>query len=442
MQKKMNEVQKLLTDIESSLNWGDSSGWSPYDFEKLSDLIFENTKNSISSNTLERIWGRIPYRSMPSDMTLNILSQFLGFDDFRGFLSGYKENPGFTKIQKHPKAVSRKFWPSLGTRTSAIFVLGTILILIVVIAMSYNSNIDPNDFYFTSRKVTSGLPNSVIFEYRADKAPAGAKVEIQQSWDARKRQEVSITDSLATAIYYQPGFFKSKLVVDNQIVKEHDILIPSDGWSASTEKEGSSLYFEKSKIEGDTAISVSKELLLQNGIDANFSKVIVDYRLVENFDGLRLDDLNFSVTIKNELNGSQNLCQKMAIVLLLGGQIISIPLSKLGCISELELWLLDKMISGKNRDMSRFGVDLNDWVTLDLTSQNDKMTLFVNGEEAINLPLVGKINRFYGFVFRFDGIGGIRKLKLSNSKRNYLDLDYTREPQANQDTVFNNKESL
>lgn len=76
--------------------------------------------------------------------------------------------------------------------------------------------------------------------------------------------------------------------------------------------------------------------------------------------------------------------------------------------------------------MSRFGVDLNDWVTLDFASQNDKIILFVNGEEAINLPLVGKINRFYGFVFRFEDIGSVRKLRLSNSKRNYLDLDYIR----------------
>ena len=155
--------------------------------------------------------------------------------------------------------------------------------LIAIMAMSHklsSEEVDPNNFYLTSRKATEGFPNSVIFEYRADNAPAGAKVEIQQSWDAGKRQEVSISDSLSTSIYYHPGFFKSKLVVGCQIVKEHDILIPSDGWSVSTEKDGSPLFLEKPDFLGDSAISVSKELLSKNGIDASLSEVKVDYRLV------------------------------------------------------------------------------------------------------------------------------------------------------------------
>ena len=301
MKEKNKDVQKLVATIEHSLNWGDSSSWSSYDYEKLSELILASTKTSISSNTLKRIWGRITYSSTPSDVTLNTLSQFLGYNDFRGFLAAFKEKPLPVQVKKDIKITIRSFWPLIKTRPSMMFATGAIFMLIVIIVMSYKFvkvNLNPNDFYLTSRKVTKGLPNSVIFEYRANNAPAGTKVEIQQSWDARKRQEVSIADSFATSIYYHPGFFKAKLVVADQIVKEHDILIPSDGWLASTEKDGKPLYFEQSDIVKDAAISVSKNQLLQNGINANLSGVKVDYRLVENFEGLRLDDLKFSVSIK------------------------------------------------------------------------------------------------------------------------------------------------
>ena len=123
------------------------------------------------------------------------------------------------------------------------------------------------------------------------------------------------------------------------------------------------------------------------------------------------------------MNGGQNVCQNTAIILLLEGQVISIPLSKLGCMSELELWFLDKTISGKNKDMSKFGVDFKDWVTVKFVSENNKIAIIVNGEEAIDLNLNGKINKFYGFIFRFEGTGSIRDLNLSNSKRTYLDLE-------------------
>ncbi len=428
MQVKNKDVQKLIADIERNLNWGNSSDWSSYDFDKLSELILENTKTSISSNTLKRVWGRIAYSSTPSDVTLNTLSQFLGHEDFRGFLATTKEEPVPVKVEKEREGRGRSFWPPFGAKPSVIFMSGAIFMLIATIAMSYkfsSEKVDPNNFYLTSRNVTKGLPNSVIFEYRADNAPAGAKVEIQQSWDASKRQVVSISDSLATSIYYHPGFFKSKLVVGGQIVKEHDILIPSNGWSASTEKDGSPLLFEKSDILGDSAISASNELLSKNGIDASLSGVKVDYRLVQDFDGLRLDDLNLSVTVKNDVIGGQNVCQNTSITLLLEGEAISIPLSKLGCMSELELWFFGRTISGKNRDMSKFGVDFNDWVTVNFTSKNNNMSVLVNGEEAINLPLGGKINKFYGFVFSFEGTGSIRDLKLSNSKKVYLDEDYS-----------------
>ena len=440
MQEKNQDIQGLVASIEHSLNWGNSAGWSSYDYEKLSELILEKTKTSISSNTLKRVWGRITYSSKPSDVTLNTLSQFLGYDDFRGFLATIKEKSLPVEVKKKSKKSTRSFWPPFGARPAVIFSAGAIFMLIAIIVMSYTfakKNIDPDNYYFTSRKVTEGLPNSVIFEYRAKDAPAGAKVEIQQNWDTRKRQEVSITDSLATAIYYHPGFFKAKLVVGDQIVKEHDILIPSDGWCATTERGGRPLYFEQSEIAMDTAVAVSKELLLQNGVDAKLSGVKVNYRWVENFDGLRIDDLNFSVTIKNDVNGGQNVCQKTSIILLLEGQVISIPLAKLGCMSELGLWFFDRTISGKNRDMSNFGVDFSDWVKVDCISKNNDLVLFVNGEEAISLPLAGKINKFYGVSISFEGTGSIKNLNVSNSKRTYLTLDYAKSIQTSLDANFN-----
>ncbi len=48
-----------------------------------------------------------------------------------------------------------------------------------------------------------------------------------------------------SAIYYYPGFFRTKLIVGNTIVKTHDLQISSDGWLALVEQEPVPIYFKK-----------------------------------------------------------------------------------------------------------------------------------------------------------------------------------------------------
>ena len=230
-------IEALLSAIEEELAWGISSQWSSYDFEKLAELIFERTKVAISSNTLKRVWGRIKYDSKPSALTLNTLSQFAGYNDFREFVSSMdgKGSADSKEVEKRTWFI----WPPFKSRPSTIFVSGAIFMLVAIIALSYNSKAEkynPDDFYFTSRKVTKGLPNSVVFEYRAKSARKNSKVEIQQSWDKSKRMDISRDDSLATSIYFDPGYFNAKLMVDGQTVKEHGVLIPSLGWKVKGQK--------------------------------------------------------------------------------------------------------------------------------------------------------------------------------------------------------------
>lgn len=416
-----NHMETLLKKIEKQLGWGDSSQWSSYDFEKLSTLIFDRTKIAISSNTLKRVWGRIKYDSNPSNMTLNTLAWFAGYKDYREFISklAINEIPSPQKTTKRPWFK----WPPFQARPSVIFVSGAVFMLVAVIALSYNSEearYNPDDFYFTSRKVTKGLPNSVIFEYRADKVPASAELEIQQSWDKRKRMTVSRADSLATSIYFDPGYFSSKLVVDGQVVKEHGVLIPSDGWKAKVKSGENTLYFKDSSVTVSGKVAIDNQLLTKSGIDYNTESLSINYRYVDDFKDLRVNDLFIETEIKNTLENSFNICQHTSITMLMEGEALKIPLSKIGCISELELWHLDKKISGKNSDLSGLGVDFGSSVKVVFSFKNDWLTVTLNGIKALELPMKGRINKFHGMIYRFEGTGEISSLRVGNSKKTYL----------------------
>ena len=78
-------VERCLLQIEEKLGWGSSDLWHNEVFNELSEKIQEATDVLLSSTTLKRIWGKVNYKSAPSINTLNTLSQFAGYTNWRDF---------------------------------------------------------------------------------------------------------------------------------------------------------------------------------------------------------------------------------------------------------------------------------------------------------------------------------------------------------------------
>ncbi len=58
------------------------------DFVWLSNQVLAATAEYISATTLKRLWGHQNDYSHPSSFTLNLLSRYLGYADYKAFLSG------------------------------------------------------------------------------------------------------------------------------------------------------------------------------------------------------------------------------------------------------------------------------------------------------------------------------------------------------------------
>lgn len=55
------------------------------DYELLSFVIEHETGDLISSSTLKRLWGYVRYASLPRIATLDTLSRYIGFRDFKSY---------------------------------------------------------------------------------------------------------------------------------------------------------------------------------------------------------------------------------------------------------------------------------------------------------------------------------------------------------------------
>jgi hypothetical protein len=256
------DLQKCLTLIESQLGWGSSANWTNYDFEKLSDIFHEKTGVRLSVTTLKRIWGKLKYDSAPTLTTLNALARFAGYEDWRMFRQRQEKlfiqtdtsEPILTPTPVSSKSKSRYYW---------------FLALIPLVLAGYalfsitaaNRELDPKLFSFKADKImTEGVPNSVVFHYNA-KAARTDSVFIIQTWDMRRRTHVSKDKNYHSAIYYYPGYFNTKLIADNQIVKTHDLWITSDGWLCLAEDEPTPVYFKKEECIKNGIVEVNEDIL-------------------------------------------------------------------------------------------------------------------------------------------------------------------------------------
>ncbi len=420
MEKQDTHLAACLRAIEEKLGWGDSGHWTSTDFQRLSDRIYEETKVMLSASTLKRVWGRVKHEGKPAPSTLDALAAFVGYENWRAFVVAQQPIvPPATK----PTAVRSSM------RRPTLWTLAVVALVTIGFAAFYRTAgedtssedaagpiaVSPDDYSFTSEPITRDIPNSVIFTYDASRAPIDS-VFIQQTWDPMRQEQVSKDDRKHTSVYYEPGFYLAKLLVGQQVVKEHPLLIPSDGWLATIDRMPRPIYLKADELLHPDSLGVSTKTIEANQIGLKPDPPLVKYFNVGNFEPLLATDFSFSAQVRNDYAAGNNACQFSQVMLITDGMPISLVLSTKGCVSELGLMGGDQSVSGKSADLSAFGVDFSDWVTVGCHSADGKLIYAVNGSEAYVLPLGTNPVRIVGMVFAFVGTGSVKAVRLRNGE--------------------------
>ena len=395
MKHPSEKIDQLLREILEKVAWGEPKKWNNYDFEQLSQLIFDKTEVLISVVTLKRVFGKIKYDSNPSTHTLNTLAQFVNYSDWRDFQLKQEKNTSKeyiafptqsqSKIQpQSPSKAQTQFQPYLSKKKYIKYVTSAFvgLIILGLFWRGFSSSSDvyeSEDFSFEYLKIGEGIPASVVFQYDASKAPVNSKIEIQQNWDKSRREEVQATDSIHTIIYYFPGFFDAKLVVDDKPVQERSIFIPSNGWITAIENEKTPIYVPLEHSKKKEVIGIEPDFLSTQGFHSQSEGTWTNYNLVREFD-IFSDNFTFEASLKNAALGGVNICQKIETLLLFEGSAMVFPLAKKGCIADLHLFIPNTQLDGKTENLSMFGVATEDWVTLKGVSKETRLSILLSND--------------------------------------------------------------
>jgi hypothetical protein len=397
--------------IEQKLDWGASESWTSVDFDNLQQRILDETGVSLSASTLRRIWGRVDYQHLPSTTTLNTLAQFAGYSDWRTFIKPQVVGdlpPEPVELLRLKPAKSSINWVKLSWIAGFVIVIG----LIGIFSFDQKpSQLDVNQYSFSSKPLTRGIPNSVIFTYDASASPTDS-VSIQQSWNARLRTLVDKDGQTHTSIYYEPGYYLAKLLIGKQIVKEHPLLIPTNGWLGTIATQPVPVYLKSAEFISPDRMQLPIATIQQKNVPLQPEVPMIKYFNVGNFDPVPLTNFEFSCDVKNEYGEGAGVCQQTWIELMTNEMPISIPLSTRGCVSELTLLDGTRMVSGKKTDLSRLGVDFTNWVHVSCKSDGHKLYYLVNGELAYEAALPKKKVSIVGIAYGFKGTGAVKKVNL------------------------------
>lgn len=370
-------------------------------------------------STLKRFFGKVKYDSQPSLTTLNTLSAFIGFQDWRAFEAS-SEEIGELKQGESLQMPER----SLTVNFKSYLIVGGLALLIAVAffiqKLNSKTEYDPKDFRFSSKTVLAkGLPNSVIFDYDASKAEATDTVYISQSWDVSKKFRVDKNDRHHSSIYFYPGYFQAKLMVGDQVMKQHDIHITTDGWLGlvSNPENEKPLYFTKSETASGNGIEVTESLMKKYELDLFPDLPGIQFFNFKDISGFSTTNFEFETEVKSNFSAGKGACQKVNIVLHAKNGFLLIPLSKPECVGDLFLAAFGAEAASQTEDLSGFGCNLREWVKVRVSGKDGHIRFFVGGSLAYETKIENPENEIVGVQYQFEGLGSMRNTKLMSGQK-------------------------
>lgn len=405
-------VQKCLSKIEEKLNWGNSSEWHNHEFKELSDRIHQKTGVVLSVTTLKRILGKVAYKNAPSISTLNALSKFIDYDNWRGF----KVHASVKKTIRKKKTYQSKYI-SVKTMIASLVLFSGLIWLIFSFKNDSTNVVDASKIKFKSRSVTTSLPNSVVFDFDISHVQSDS-MYIQQFWDVTKTIKINSKQKQATGIYYYPGYFRAKLLIDGKIIKEHDLYIKSNGWIATVDYKPIPKYIQNEDLKLPAGII--------DEIKNNDSPITSTFHYIGEFKNISGDNFVLNTTIKNNYAEKWAVCKAASIVIVGTKSAHIIPFSVLGCASDLGGMLSDINLNGKEEDLSSLTLDLSEFRDIKIEVIGKKVTVFIDDKNVFSKTYTASIGDVAGIRYKFLGAGEIKEFTVFDNKtqKSYTDKKF------------------
>lgn len=383
------------------------------DFEYLIDLIEEQSDIKLSISTLKRLWRETSEQN-PHPTTLDALVSVLGYKDWLEFKieNAPKSHVDDSSLKpSHNRPLIANLWKK---KPALIGFISLVVVAIIIISFTSKRTIFPSDaesvVFNVSNTVTAGVPNTVIFNYNLEEIEA-EKYYIQQDWDPKNKREIDPDAGYFTSVYYYPGFHKARIIADETVLKIEDVFIQTEGWLAAAvhEEDQDHPFYLSPDYSQEGILTVSENILLNSGIDPKRFGGTGFFNM-KDFNGL--DAHNFIVETRFRNRPLVNTsCPFLQFMIHTEANVYFLQFTSKGCVGEVNLMIGENYISGKENDLSAFGVDLSEWQELELAINNKLATVSLNGQNVYESGFENNFGKVVGVDYRFSGMGELDYLR-------------------------------
>ncbi len=164
-QEQHNQQEKALAKLRELIEGVvERKMKTPKDFEFLSECIFDKFHERISPTTLKRIWGYLSETTTPRKSTLDILSKFVGYDNWKDFTEGAEDTE---KEPEEEKATEKEEGKTQKKRFSpaTLYTIIALLLIGIIAGVSYqvfNNSSDKSSAYTLKIGDTFSSPHEYL----------------------------------------------------------------------------------------------------------------------------------------------------------------------------------------------------------------------------------------------------------------------------------------
>jgi hypothetical protein len=403
------KFEDIVSSCQIRFDRGDAIGWKHGDFVDLSRAILRETKVSISTNTLKRIFGKIAVDAyyIPQQATIQALQQY----GQNLYLNKAEQIPNTTeKVPVLTKVASKEIkhlytWP-----IALICIIGICLLGFNFITGQANLQSD-----LRLLEMEGQLPATAFFEYQT---PQSEDSLFLNFGDKTKWIPVGKGNDKISHAYLFPGVFTVTLQSRKKIFKATNVYVPSHKWIGLGYRQGEELptnYYESVALKSgkNGVFHISNQQLKSRGIDTSG----LVYTRLCNFSPVEYtgEDFVFEATFKNQVDEKDVYCKSTQFQVSGIKNRIRFRLATPGCSNRITNNISERSYVGSELNLSRFTMDLNRWTTVKMINRNKKVLLYVNDKLLYSDQYHQTIGNIKGLFLEFEGTAFVKSCKLSTT---------------------------
>jgi len=266
---------------------------------------------------------------------------------------------------------------------------------------------------FVGKNVSFQIPAEITFDLDLTKIESD-NIYIRKSKDDVDGFKVNKWQKEWKTVYPFPGYYKAQLIVDNELLRVHDVFVKSFGW-VGTLSQGSSIeYLSKKDLNCDAMIGLSPERL-QN-LHSSSSVPTLTFHYFDQINPVSGLDFTLETRLRHTFKSYAAPCRSISIEVVGTNSTFKIPLSINACTFSEPALIAGQEFFPTQVELSKLQADYSQWQKVKMEVNGGWAKFYLNNEHRLTLPVRSSIGQIVGFRYHFEGAGEVDMVKLTDTR--------------------------